>query len=118
MNIADVDVSEYDEADRNYHEKLLGMFRYMIHIKPFVIEALTNSRDGVYVANLASVYANLSMVFGEFFAMTEMQTPNLSFKRKFFLEKTAKFNSLLGEYRKILPGDDMKLTDAEKKMVL
>lgn len=118
MNIEDVDVSEYDEADRNYHEKLLGMYRYMVHIKPFVVAAAKDSHDGQFVANLISVYSNLSMVFGEFFAMTEMHTPNLSYKRKFFLERTAKFNALLGEYRKIMPDDQLQLSEAEKKMVL
>lgn len=118
MNIEDVDVGEYDEADRNYHEKLGMMYKYMVHVKPHVIESIAATDDKEKVNAVISAYANLAMTFGEFKAMTLVQTPNLSFKRKFFLEGVNKFNAMLDGYRKIVPEDNMVLTEAEQKIVM
>lgn len=118
MNISDVDVGEYDEADRNYNERLLGMYRYMVHIKPFIVEALQKTDEKKRVLDLITIYANLSMSFGEFKAMTQAHMPNLSFKRKFFLEATNKFNGLLGTYQQLVKNDRLVLTEAEKKLTL
>lgn len=118
MNIEDVDVGEYDEADRNYNERLLGMYKYMVHIKPYLIEALQKTDEKERVADLLTIYANLSMTFGEFKSMTQTHIPNLAYKRKFFLEATNKFNGLLGTYRNLVKNDRLVLTEAEKKLVL
>ena len=118
MNIEDVDVGEYDEADRNYHEKLAMMYKYMVHVKPHVIKAISESDDKEKINSIISSYANLAMTFGEFKAMTAVQTPNLSFKRKFFLEGVGKFNAMLDGYRKVVPEDNLVLTEAERKIVM
>lgn len=118
MNIQDVDVGEYDEADRNYNEKLVGMYRYMTHIKPYILAALTESNDGVKNGKILTVYANLCMTFGEFKSMTIAQMPNLAFKRKFFLETTSRFNAILAEYKNLVPADQLVLTEAEKKLTI
>jgi hypothetical protein len=50
--------------------------------------------------------------------MTQAHMPNLSFKRKFFLEATNKFNGLLGTYQQLVKNDRLILTEAEKKLTL
>lgn len=116
MNIQDVDMSEYDEADRSYNERLLGMYRYMVHIKPYICEAMCKMDNKEQVGNILSVYANLCMTFGEFKSITGCQVPNISFKRKFFNETTDKFNMLLGKYKELIGNDTLVLTEAEKKV--
>ena len=116
MKIEDVDVSEYDEADRAYNEKFANMYRYMEHIKPQVLNEFVTGNDKKKIGELLTVYANLCATFGEFHAMTIVQTPNLSFKRKFYVESINKFNLLLGKYRKLVPSDKLQLTAEEKKL--
>lgn len=117
MKIEDVDVSEYDEADRSYHIKLAEMYRYMVHIKPYVLaEMMEGSAEKK--AKVVTIYANLCMLFGEFKAMTATQMPNLAYKRKFFIDTTGKFNKLLVEYSKLVSADKLVLTEAEKKIVI
>ena len=118
MIIQDVDMSEYDEADRNFNEKLLGMYKYMVHIKPFVIYGIKNTDDKKRMVDIITVYANLCMIFGEFKAMTVTHMPNLEYKRKFFRESCAKFENFLGVYKELIKDDDLVLTDAEKKLTL
>ena len=117
MKIEDVDVSEYDEADRSYHKKLIEMYRYMVHIKPYVLAEMVEE-DTETKAKIMTVYANLCMLFGEFKAMTATQMPNLAYKRKFFVETTGKFNCLLNEYTNLVAADKLVLTEAERKIIM
>lgn len=118
MNIQDVDMSEYDEADRSYNEKLVGMYRYMVHVKPYIYDVMTKMDNKEQIANILSIYANLCMTFGEFKAMTVCHMPNLAFKRKFFNDTTGRFNALLNRYKALIGNDDLVLTEAEKKITL
>ena len=117
MNIQEVDMSEYDEADRNYNETFEKMYRMMVHIKPHVIYAIKSCDDTKKMVEITSAYANLCMTFGEFKAMTVTHMPNLEYKRMFYKSAVERFGSLLSEYRK-LTGDDLVLTEAERKIKL
>ena len=110
-------MSEYDEADRNYNDTLVKMYRNMVHIKPHVIYGIKSCEDTKKMVELATVYANLCMTFGEFKAMTVTHMPNLEYKRKFYRDSIKKFTDLLGAYAKIT-GDDLTLTEAERNIRL
>lgn len=118
MMIEELDVGEYDEADRTYNSTLLGMYRYMVHVKPYVIAELVENKDPEFIANLTGVYANMCMTFGEFMSMTRAQFPNIAFKRKFYEESMKKFGGLLNDYKKLSKNDNLVLTEAEKKITL
>lgn len=118
MKIEELDVGEYDEADRTYNATLLGMYRYMVHVKPYVVAELVENKDPDFVGKLTTVYANLCMTFGEFMSMTRAQFPNIEFKRKFYEESMKKFGGLLTEYRGLVKKDNMVLTEAERKITL
>ena len=118
MTIQGINMGDYDEVDRRFNSKLVEMYRYMVHVKPYVLAALLESKDKSVCGKLLTVYANLCMTFGEFRSMTFAHMPNLSFKRKFYDDTVNLFGDLIGEYHKLVQADNLVLTEAEKKINL